>query len=188
MLAGWKPGRGWRELEALHSTHGNCGASQSESISCVGTGRDGEGRMADRTQAKRQRVKLWKARDRCGEEVNSWTEEGGENGRGLFPSRAPLSSDSPDWRGVMYGTHTCAAQAGCSGVGPGLVSLVGSSARGQTISWHPARWPKCRTPYESTRHHPSLPPVERAILAVQDPGSLFHSPAGTVSTRTVHDA
>lgn len=46
----------------------------------------------------------------------------------------------------MYGTHTYAAQAGCGGVGLGLVSLVGSSAQGQTISWHPARWPKCRLP------------------------------------------
>lgn len=56
------------------------------------------------------------------------------------------------------------------------MSLVGSSARGQTISWHPARWPKCRTPYESTRHHPSLPPIARAILAIiRDPSSILPS-------------
>lgn len=41
-------------------------------------------RMAVRAQAKRQRVGLWdRAKDRYGEEVNSWTEEGGESRRGL---------------------------------------------------------------------------------------------------------
>lgn len=61
-----------------------------------GYGGEMGGRMTVRKQAKRQRVKLWNARDRCGEDMSSWTEEGGE-WEGAFPSRAPLSSDSPDW-------------------------------------------------------------------------------------------